>query len=54
MHSSWNSSGLWLLIQDYRCPRSTLDLCGSLLVFKHTEGQDNAHIYTHTMSLKLH
>lgn len=30
-----------------------LDLCGSLLFFKHTEAQDNAQVKSHTMSLQL-
>ena len=30
-----------------------LELCGSLLVFKHTEAQDNAHVESHMMSLQL-
>lgn len=30
-----------------------LDLCGTLLVFKHTEAQDNARVRTHIMSLQL-
>lgn len=30
-----------------------LDLCGHLLVFKHTESQDNARVKSHIMSLKL-
>lgn len=32
---------------------SAVDFGGSLLVFKHTEAQDNARIMTHIMSLKL-
>lgn len=30
-----------------------LDLCGSLLVFKRTEAQDNAQVKSHTMSQQL-
>lgn len=33
--------------------QDALDLCGSLLVLKRAEAQDNAHVKSHTMSLQL-